>query len=66
VIYKQLEKSDILSHHQVMVKDGRAALQYLVERGITVKSMGRTPQDDPVFFLAAGAAGSVAAELRKK
>lgn len=65
VICKQLEKSDILSHHQVVVKDGRPVLQYLTEQGITVKSMGRTPQDDPVFFLAAGAAGLVAAEQLK-
>ncbi|HBI26653.1 MAG: DUF3866 family protein [Syntrophaceticus sp.] len=64
VIDKQLEESDILSHHQVVVKDGRPALQYLEEQGIAVKSMGRTPQDDPVFFLAAGAAGAAAAELK--
>ncbi|MGI6405200.1 MAG: DUF3866 family protein [Syntrophaceticus sp.] len=62
IICKQLEKSDILSHHQVVVKDGRPALQYLAEQGISVKSMGRRPQDDPVFFLAPGAAGLVAAE----
>jgi hypothetical protein len=62
IICKQLEKSDILSHHQVVVKDGRPALQYLAEQGISVKSMGRRPQDDPVFFLAPGAAGAAAAE----
>lgn len=62
VIDQQLEEADLLSHHQVVVKDGRPALQYLAERGIIVKSMGRTPQDDPVFFLAAGAAGAAGAD----
>ena len=66
VINKQLEQSGILSHHRVMVRDGNPALQYLEERGITVKSMGRSPKEDPVFFQAAGAAGFVAAELVKK
>jgi hypothetical protein len=66
LINKQLEESGILSHHRVVVRDGSPALRYLEGQGITVKSMGRNPVDDPVFFLAAGAAGSVAAELRKK
>jgi hypothetical protein len=32
-------------------------------RGVDVRSMGRTPDDDPAFFLAATAAGAVAAAL---
>lgn len=66
VINKQLERSGILSRHRVLVRDGSPALHYLEEQEIAVKSMGRKPKEDPVFFLAAGAAGSVAAELRKK
>lgn len=66
VINRQLEQAGILSRHQVVVRDGSPALQYLEEQGITVKSMGRSPKEDPVFFMAAGAAGTVAAELVKK
>jgi len=32
-------------------------------RGVDLKSMGRTPADDPAFFAAAAAAGRVAADL---
>jgi hypothetical protein len=32
-------------------------------RGVPVRSMGRLPADDPAFFLAAAAAGAVAADL---
>jgi len=32
-------------------------------RGVPCRSMGRTPQDDPAFFAAAAAAGTVAAEM---
>lgn len=66
VINRQFEQSGILSRHQVVVRDGSPALQCLEEQGIAVKSMGRTPLEDPVFFLAAGAAGLFAAEQLKK
>lgn len=32
-------------------------------RGVPLRSMGRTPEDDPAFFLAAAAAGAAAADL---
>jgi len=44
--------------------DGLPALDLLRERSVAVESMGRGPEDDPAFFLAAGAAGAVAAGLR--
>ncbi len=62
VINRQLEQSGIFARHQAVIRDGRPALRYLEEKGITVKSMGRSPADDPVFFMAAGAAGAAAAE----
>jgi hypothetical protein len=47
------------THHLVEV-DGRPALEELRARGIDVRSMGRGIEDDPAFFLAAGAAGVLA------
>ena len=49
-------------HHLVEV-DGRPAVDELRERGIDARSMGRGIDDDPAFFLAAGAAGVLAGRL---
>ena len=46
-----------------MEVDGRPALDGLAERGVEVRSMGRGVGDDPAFFLAAGAAGVLAARM---
>ena len=35
--------------------DGRPGMSGLAERGVGVRSMGRGAEDDPAFFLAAGA-----------
>lgn len=48
--------------HSVVWENGRPALAELAGRGIKVTSMGRSPIDDPVFFLTAGAAGCYAAK----
>lgn len=49
--------------HQLVETDGRPALDELSRRGLEVESMGRTPADDPALFLAAGAAGVLAARM---
>jgi hypothetical protein len=49
--------------HQLVEADGRPALEELDRRGVEVESMGRGPADDPAFFLAAGAAGVLAARM---
>jgi hypothetical protein len=49
-------------HHLVEV-DGAPAVDELRARGIDVRSMGRGVDDDPAFFLAAGAAGVLAGRL---
>lgn len=49
--------------HQLVEADGRPALGELERRGVEVTSMGRTPVDDPIFFLAAGAAGVLAGRM---
>ncbi len=46
--------------HQLVEVDGRPALAELADRGIEPRSMGRGVEDDPAYFLAAGAAGVLA------
>jgi hypothetical protein len=55
---RQLEES----HHLVEV-DGQPAIEELRARGVDVQTMGREIEDDPAFFLAAGAAGVLAGRL---
>lgn len=61
LVQRQLEEESIFGKHEVLVAKGEAGVQALADRGIAVKSMGRTVEQDPEFFLAAGAAGAIAA-----
>lgn len=54
-----VRESAIGERHAVVVADGAPGLALLAERGVRVRSMGRTPDDDPLFFHAAAAAGAV-------
>jgi hypothetical protein len=49
--------------HQLVEVDGQPALDELRERDIDARTMGRGIDDDPAFFLAAGAAGVLAGRL---
>jgi hypothetical protein len=49
--------------HQLVEVTGEPALDLLRERGVEVESMGRSIDDDPAFFLAAGAAGILAGRM---
>jgi hypothetical protein len=55
--------------HQLIEVDGAPAVDELRARGVDVRTMGRGIDDDPAFFLAAGAAGvlggRMAAEHRR-
>jgi hypothetical protein len=62
-VWATLRAEDLDRRHQVVEANGRPALDLLEERGIAVESMGRTPADDPEFFLAAGAAGVLAGRM---
>jgi hypothetical protein len=46
----------------VLLAWGEIGVQALRERRVEVKTMGRSVDEDPEFFLAAGAAGAIAAE----
>lgn len=52
---------DLPHEHRIDTVAGQPALDVLAQRGVHVKSMGRSVEHDRVFFLAAGAAGIVAA-----
>jgi Protein of unknown function (DUF3866) len=72
VLSQDVERADVWNalrarkledvHHLVEV-DGRPAVDELRDRGIGVTSMGRGIDDDPAFFLAAGAAGVLAGRM---
>lgn len=49
-------------HTVRFVPNAQAALELLAARTVPVTSMGRTPAEDPLFFLAAAAAGLAAKE----
>src|SRR5581483_9402526 len=62
-VWDRLRARRLEDRHQLVEVDGRPALELLDELGVVVKSMGRTAADDPAFFLAAGAAGVLAARM---
>ncbi|HET7235568.1 MAG TPA: DUF3866 family protein [Actinomycetota bacterium] len=62
-VWDALRARKIEERHQLVEGDGRPGLDELVRSGVRAESMGRTPADDPAFFLAAGAAGVVAGRM---
>ena len=50
---------------EVSVADGAPGLALLTERGVRVTSMGRTADQDPLFFFVASATGMLANQLSK-
>jgi hypothetical protein len=61
----QLRAQGVANRHDLVVADGRPALRLLVERGLALSStsMGRTIEQAPQLWLAAGAAGALASSL---
>lgn len=66
LIKDYLSGSNILRMHRVVVEEGEGALDLLKERGIDVRTMGRTLEEDRDFFLSAGAAGVVAVKILRR
>lgn len=62
-VWDALRAARLEERHQLVEVDGRPALGKLAESGVEVRSMGRGPDEDPAFFLAAGAAGVLAARM---
>lgn len=62
-VHHQLDEAGITERHEVLVARGAMGVNLMAERGIEAKTMGRGAAEDPEFFLAAGAAGAIAAQL---
>jgi hypothetical protein len=62
-IWDALRERKLEETHRLVEVDGRPALKELERLGVAVTSMGRSPADDPAFFLAAGAAGVLAGRM---
>ena len=62
-VWDALRRAGLDRSHQLVEATGQPALDLLAERGIVPESMGRSVADDPVFFLAAGAAGILAGRM---
>jgi hypothetical protein len=62
-VWDALRARRLEERHRLIEVDGRPALDELGRRRLDVTSMGRSPADDPAFFLAAGAAGVLAGRM---
>lgn len=66
MLQEQIAHSAISYRHKVRVLDGQPGIIELQEKGVRMSSMGRSYEQDPEFFLAASAAGALAAEMLNK
>lgn len=62
-IFSRLAEEGIHRRHELQLVHAEATLHLLVESGLPARTMGRGPEEDPAFFLAAGAAGLHAGHL---
>lgn len=63
IIFSQLEESGIKARHEIREVDCSSVIGLIKECGFEPTSMGRGLEDDPEFFMAAGAAGIVASDI---
>jgi hypothetical protein len=57
IVFKQLEESGISSKHKVVEVENEVTLKTLKKLNLDVTTMGRSVDEEPDFFSAAGAAG---------
>lgn len=62
-VTRQLRSAGVYEKHNVVEVDGAGALRLLADKGIRPSSMGRSLDDAPDLFVAAGSAGVHAATL---
>lgn len=60
IVTRQFEEAGIYNRHKVFTIDGSVGLERLRREKMKVTTMGRTMEEEPEFFLAAGAAGVLA------
>ena len=63
VVWGALRGRKLEERHHLVEVDGAPAIEELRARGVEVRTMGRGIDDDPAFFLAAGAAGVLAGRM---
>jgi hypothetical protein len=63
MVWDALKEARLEERHQLVEVAGQPALDLLGERGVTARTMGKTLEDEPEFFLAAGAAGVLAGRM---
>jgi hypothetical protein len=62
-VWEALRAAEVDGRHRLVEVTGSPALDLLAQVGIRPESMGRGVEDDPEFFLAAGAAGVLAGRM---
>jgi Protein of unknown function (DUF3866) len=62
-VWEALKDASLEEKHQLVEVAGQPAVDLLQERGISPTTMGRGVEEDPTFFLAAGAAGILAGRM---
>ena len=62
-VWEALKEAGLEERHQLVEVTGRPAIDLLRQLGVRGKTMGRTEEDDPDFFMAAGAAGVLAGRM---
>jgi hypothetical protein len=62
-VWRALREAGLEERHQLVEVAGVPALELLRERGVSGETMGRGPEAEPEFFLAAGAAGLLAGRM---
>jgi hypothetical protein len=66
LVASQLHEAGIFAKHDVVVIDNDVTLRALDDAGIAVTTMGRTAEQEPEYFLTAGAAAIYALKSRSK
>jgi hypothetical protein len=63
LVDRQLAEAGVAARHDLHEVAGPEPAKLLAAWGLEVTSMGRGPQEDPPFFAAAAAAGTLAGRL---
>jgi hypothetical protein len=62
-VAEQLDAAGVRARHDLVEVEAPEAAKLLASWGLRVRTMGRGPDEDPVFFAAAAAAGTLAGRL---
>jgi hypothetical protein len=62
-VWRALREAGLEQRHQLVEVTGQPAVGLLRERGVEAETMGRGLEEEPEFFLAAGAAGVLAGRM---